>query len=1006
MSDLTASPHFLSLLAALLSRKYGLEGVLQRLDGEFDLNFLLRAGQGQHFIVKVMHAECDIALVDMQCTAIRRVHDHDPDAKIPVIVPTIDGGNHASLIDELGNERIVWIMSCLAGEVYASLKPRPRALVGDIGKAIARFNTALASFHHPLLERDIKWDLRKPHWIAEHLDLLADQSRHRLVKRILAGFDQVERSLERLPRMTLHNDLNDYNILIERIDGEARLSGLIDFGDLLYGPLVCELAIAGAYLVLDEDRPLDVLQALVAGYHKEHRLSVDEIEIIWPLLLTRLSVSVVNAAMMKRERPDDLYVSVTEGPAWAFLERYAATPPKWVSAHLRIACNLPAADDAEDAHAWISANSPNFRPVMELAVPPGSRIDASVASLIPANPLAPDPAELGASAPEGTIGRYAEPRLVHARPAQSAGAETDEHGRTVYLGIDLFAPAGQPVHAPLSGTVHASGHDGRAGGRGGAVVLRHDPGDGTSFFTFYGHLSQAASLLTPGATIAAGDLIGHLGTAGENGGWATHLRFQLCLCDLGLGIDWPETADPDEAATWLQLFPNPAALVGIDPASVDGTPHRHDSLRARRRILLGGNLKLSYSTPLSIARGWRHFLFDSHGRRYLDAYNNVPHVGHGHPRVAAVAARQSAILSTNTRYLHDALPDYAEALVAKLPEPLRVCYFVNSASEGNELALRLARAATGARDTIVMEQGYHGNTNAAIDISAYKFDGPGGRGAPDWVHVVPQPDPYRGRFKRENPDAGRLYARCVADTIERITAQGRNLAAFICEPLPSVGGQIVLADHYLREVYRMVRAAGGCCIADEVQTGLGRLGRYFWGFETQDVVPDIIVLGKPLGNGHPIAAVVTTRHIAERFDNGMEFFSTFGGNTVSAAIGHEVLRIIEDEALADNAERTGQYLRQGLDRLRARFPVIGDVRGHGLFLGVELVLDQDTLEPASMAARHLVHRLLEERILAGTEGRFDNVLKIRPPLTFDFEAADILLSKMEKILLEDPMQPA
>jgi 4-aminobutyrate aminotransferase-like enzyme len=407
------------------------------------------------------------------------------------------------------------------------------------------------------------------------------------------------------------------------------------------------------------------------------------------------------------------------------------------------------------------------------------------------------------------------------------------------------------------------------------------------------------------------------------------------------------------------------------------------------------------------------YLYDDAGRRYVDAYNNVPHVGHCHPRVVRAGQAQMAVLNTNTRYLSDLLTDYAERLVATLPAPLRVCYFVNSASEANELALRLARAHTGRRDMIVLDAAYHGHTTSLIDVSPYKHAGPGGAGAPDWVHVTPLPDDYRGPYRRGDPDAGRKYAAQVGEMIARLRtarvpvrgpaprADGWvGLCGFLAETCPSVGGQLILPAGYLAAVYEAVRAAGGVCIADEVQTGLGRMGTHCWAFEAHGVVPDVVVMGKPLGNGHPIGAVVTTPEIAASFDTGMEFFSTFGGNTVSCAIGLAVLDVLRDEGLQAHALRVGERLLAGLRALAERHPLIGDVRGSGLFLGVELVRDRGTLEPAGEAASFVANRMRELGILLGTEGPFHNVLKIRPPMPFTAEDADLLVETLERVLGE------
>jgi 4-aminobutyrate aminotransferase-like enzyme len=418
-----------------------------------------------------------------------------------------------------------------------------------------------------------------------------------------------------------------------------------------------------------------------------------------------------------------------------------------------------------------------------------------------------------------------------------------------------------------------------------------------------------------------------------------------------------------------------------------------DEILAARRRAIGRNVSLGYRRPIQIVRGAMQYLFDETGRRYLDGYNNVPHVGHCHPRIVDAAEHQMRALNTNTRYLHENPVRYAERLVSTLPAPLRVCYFVSSGSEANELALRLARAHTRRRDLIVLDAAYHGNTTTLIDISPYKFNGPGGAGKPPWVHVVPVPDVYR-----DQTPAAATFADAVARTLDEMRASGAGVCGFIAESCPSVAGQLMLPAGYLDAVYRHVREAGGVCIADEVQTAYGRIGTHFYAFEEQGVVPDIVVLGKPIGNGHPIGAVVTTAEIAASFDNGMEFFSTFGGNTVSCAVGLAVLDVVEDEQLQAHARRVGGHLLSRLRPLVEESAVVGDVRGSGLFIGVELVRDRDTREPAPAEASEVVNRLRDEGILIGTDGPHHNVLKIRPPMPFTIEDADVLASTLASLV--------
>jgi len=436
---------------------------------------------------------------------------------------------------------------------------------------------------------------------------------------------------------------------------------------------------------------------------------------------------------------------------------------------------------------------------------------------------------------------------------------------------------------------------------------------------------------------------------------------------------------------------------GVSFSNAGRSSHEIMALRKRH---LGPSLSVSYERPLKIVRGSMQYLYDHEGRAYLDAVNNVPHVGHCHPRVVDAARRQNALLNTNTRYLHDHIVDYARRLTATMPDPLEVCFFVNSGSEANDLALRLARAHTGHEDIVVVDGAYHGNLSSLIAISPYKFDGPGGKGPPAHVHTTPMPDGYRGRFRSSDADAGQRYAHCVRDAIADAHAAGRNVAAFVCESLLGCGGQIVPPPGYLREAFDHVRAAGGVAIADEVQVGFGRVGSHFWAFETQDALPDIVTLGKPIGSGHPMACVVTTPEIAASFAGGMEYFNTYGGNPVSCAVGLAVLDVIDEENLQQNARHVGARLIAGLGALSERHTLIGDVRGVGLFAGVELVRDRESLEPADWEASFIVERMKDEGILVSVDGPLHNVIKIKPPLVFTHSNADALIQTLDRVLDE------
>jgi 4-aminobutyrate aminotransferase-like enzyme len=391
---------------------------------------------------------------------------------------------------------------------------------------------------------------------------------------------------------------------------------------------------------------------------------------------------------------------------------------------------------------------------------------------------------------------------------------------------------------------------------------------------------------------------------------------------------------------------------------------------------------------------------DRDGRTYLDAINNVSHVGHGNPAVTAALERQARRLNTNSRFMYDSLSRYAERLAAMLPDPLEVLLLVCTGSEANDLALRISREVTGRRDVIVIDGAYHGNTTAVTDISPNRYKGPGGHGTPAGTHEVAMPDRYRGAYGYHDPDAGSRYADDVRRVADALVAARTPPAAFIAESLMGTAGNIVHPDGYLAAAFDHARRTGALCISDEVQVGFGRFGRTFWGFEDQGVVPDIVTMGKPIGNGHPLAAVATTREIATSFDRGMKYFNTFGGNPVSCEVGLAVLDEIRDRALQHNAAEVGAYFLDRLRRLQDNHAAIGDVRGRGLYIGVDLVSDRDDRTPDAALAERVSEQLKDEGVILIPTGIANNVLKIKPPMTFTREDVNQVVDTLDRVLAD------
>lgn len=452
----------------------------------------------------------------------------------------------------------------------------------------------------------------------------------------------------------------------------------------------------------------------------------------------------------------------------------------------------------------------------------------------------------------------------------------------------------------------------------------------------------------------------------------------------------------DKAETQTSIErPGLGAFMRTDHADTAGDSPNHDLILRRQEHL--GASTLFYRDPVHIVQGIGCTLYDDQGQEYLDCYNNVASVGHCHPKVVEALHRQASTLNTHTRYLHENVVNYAEHLASTLPGDLDVCMFACSGTEANELAMRIARAVSGKHGAVVMENSYHGNSNLINDLSSATYPK---EKQPGYVATVEPPNVYRGSFRADDAGAGASYAAQMDEAIEQLNEAGHGVAAFICDSIFDSQGSLEAPKDYFQLCYEKVRAAGGLCIADEVQSGFARTGEHMWGFENYDVVPDIVTMGKPMGGGHPIAAVVTTRAIAEKFAESSFYFNTFGGNPVSSAVGEAVLKVIEDEDLLGNAKEVGAYLRGKLEELAQKYPLIGNVRGKGLFLGIELVKDRATLEPATIEALSIAEKMKDEGILIGATGRFGNVIKVRPPLVFSRDNADFLVEKLDKLLAE------
>eukprot|EP00026_Physarum_polycephalum_P000848 Phypoly_transcript_00849.p1 GENE.Phypoly_transcript_00849~~Phypoly_transcript_00849.p1 ORF type:complete len:766 (+),score=93.29 Phypoly_transcript_00849:1021-3318(+) len=759
---------------------------------------------------------------------------------------------------------------------------------------------------------------------------------------------------------------------------------------------------------------LGIMLQYLNDCHEEFPMTELEVELLFTLVCTRLSVSVTNSGYQQTIEPDNKYLVISEAPAWKCLLQFQTFHPNVAHYMFRRACNMsPFCVGGDNVASWLKVNQHTFSDILgEPLTQQNTRVvDISFGSLELGSmadlamvenfaKLTHDPA----ASTKVAVGRYNEVRAIYNSDAFENPAGGRER-RTVHIGLDLNVSANHPIYAPFSGTVHSFRDNANLFDYGPCIILQHKvdfTGQPITFYTLYGHLTrESLDGLHVGKEVPQGHPFCFVGSPPTNGNWPPHVHFQVIVDMLGFSGDFPGVALPSQREVWLSLCPDPNLIVKIPETLFPEKEMSSTEILQVRDKHISKNFSTSYKKPLNIVRGYMQYLYDDEGQAYLDGVNNVSHVGHCHPHVVTAGQKQMNVLNTNTRYLHPKIVKYAKRLCATLPEPLSVCFFVCSGSEANELALRLARTHTKQKDVIVIDGAYHGNTANLIDVSPYKFNGKGGTGKPDHIHIVRMADTYRGPYKKDDASAGPKYAEDVKNVLADLGTKDKKIAAFICEAILGCGGQVVLPTNYLKTAFAHVRKAGGVCIADEVQTGFGRVGSHFWAFETQGVVPDIVTMGKPIGNGHPMGAVVTTPEIAASFCNGMEYFNTFGGNPVSCAIGMAVLDVIEKEELQKHSLEVGKFLLEGLEDLKRKHKIIGDVRGMGLFVGIELVLDRSTLEPAAEQASYIANRMSECGILISTDGPLHNVLKLKPPLVFSKQNASKLVSVLDAILQED-----
>jgi len=883
----------------------------------------------------------------------------------PVTVPTPSGPAAARVLRYLPG-------GTLTGPGY--LAP---PVVGGIGTIAGEVSRALRYFTHPGLDRVLQWDLRHADRLVARLaghvrdpdlrTLVTDAARR--------AWDRVQPFAGHLPRQAVHLDVTDDNVVCTTRDGLRFPDGVIDFGDLTTTWAICELAAAITSILHHSGAEPCSVRPAIRAFHQIRPLSFEEASALWPLVVLRAAVLVVSGEQQAAIDGGNAYVTGSLDR-----ERQIFTQATSVPADVMTALIL---DDLGFGHPPLRVPAGTvleLDPARSQTLDLSSQSDATDAGgwLTPgledrlAEQVLASGAAAGGARPGAVITRFGEARL--SASTVLAGVSP----ATVATGVDLWLGRPAELTAPWAGELTSDGPD--------QLVLT---GDGLTLTLSWSGSDRTVpgggrEVPAGGQQVPAGALLAALA-----GGARLRVNLRAATAP-----PVPPLVRPEYAPGWLALTADPAPLLGLPPVPRE----RDDDLLRRRDASFAAVQELYYPDPPRIERGWRHYLAGTDGRGYLDMVNNVAVLGHAHPRIEAAVSRQLRRLNTNSRFNYASVVEFTERLTALLPAPLDTVFLVNSGSEAVDLALRLSMAATGHQDVVAVREAYHGWTYATDAISTSTADNPNAVGTrPRWGHAVDAPNSYRGRYR--GADAGR-YAAEAAELIAGLAASGRPPAAFVAEAFYGNAGGLALPDGYLAEVYAEVRHRGGLAIADEVQVGYGRLGEWFWGFEQQGVVPDIVTMAKAMGNGYPLGAVITSRAIADRYRDQGYFFSSTGGSPVSAVVGLTVLDVIRDEGLQANAARVGGHLKARLEELETRHELIGAVHGSGLYLGVEFVRDRGTLEPATEETWAICDRMLELGVIIQPTGDRMCVLKIKPPLCLDTDGADFFAGTLDRVLTE------
>ncbi len=953
-SLLQAAPPAISAALAekITLEVFGVPATARYLGSHQDRNFLMTTSDGQ-LLLKFSNPATTIDELVAQNAAIDYLSQRATGLRMPRAIAAVDG-QFVGAMTIGGVELCVRLLEFVEGEPLSGGRYLSPTIISTIGAMAASVDLLLAELVAPALERDHQWDLqRAPEVLEALLPFVTDE---KLRARLQNAADHAAMTLHsvtpHLPRQLIHGDLTDDNVVALPGTGGVP-DGVIDFGDLNYSWTVSELAVTVSSLLHHDGASVGSVMAAVAAYHAIRPLSLAEAEALWGLVVTRAAVLVASGHHVASTDSRNSYAAENLVHEITIFDRATAVPLAVANAVVldtlgfeRASARLP------DATALIPGLEPETIVVLDFSatspfLDAGRWLDPAAEAEITGEVLASQAA---------VTTRYAQARLT-----RSSMHDVDEP-HNVVLGIDITVAEPHEVVAPWSGTIDVSGDHAQLRGHGVVLSLRGLSGAPDS-----------------GADVDAGASLGRVEGA-------------LTVSVMVDGVDVPVAVPQSLARAWDVASIDPTALI----FGKAHAPEPDARLAERRDRYLAGAQEHYFEDPPTMVRGWKEHLIDEHGRVYLDGLNNVTSIGHSHPRLVESATRQWSLLNTNSRFQYPSVVDFAERLANLLPDGLDSVFFVNSGSEAVDLSLRIARSWTGRRDVLAVREAYHGWTDLSDSVSTSVADNPDALTTrPPWVHTVEAPNSYRGRYR--GPEASSYAVDAVA-AIESLADAGTPVGSFIAEAYYGNAGGMPLPDGYLAAVYAAVRAGGGLCVADEVQVGYGRLGQWFWGFEQQQVVPDVVAVAKAMGNGHPLGAVITTREIAEHYRSEGYFFSSSGGSPVSSVIGMTVLDVIADEELQRNALDTGAHLRSRLEELGTRHQIVGAVHGTGLYLGLELVRDRATLEPATEETLAICERLRQRGIIMQPTSDRQCVLKIKPPLCFTRESADHFVDVLDEVL--------